>query len=63
MNNQLLHFLLIFRYEQITFISNIRRNMGMECWIYINNLKDTRTIEYRKEEINGVKVSKPYKTI
>ncbi|PKC14269.1 hypothetical protein RhiirA5_495506 [Rhizophagus irregularis] len=53
MNNQLLHFLLIFRYEQITFISNIRRNMEMECWIYINNLKNTRTIEYRKEEING----------
>lgn len=34
-----------------------------ECWIYIQNEKDSRKIEYRKEIFNEIKYIRPYKTL
>lgn len=38
-------------------------NNKQECWNYINNNYYSRMVEFRKEELNGEKIIKPYRDV
>ncbi|PKY61456.1 hypothetical protein RhiirA4_486466 [Rhizophagus irregularis] len=53
----------IYKEEKIVLYKGCNKNIKLkdknECWIYIQNEKDSRKIEYRKEIFNEAKYIRP----